>query len=326
MEEVRTEIIDNYLAKNLFGPSPVRRGFFLEEMKMGINGVWLPIITPFSNGEIDFVSYERLINHYIAMGISGLIPLGTTGESPTVKGIEFERIVEKTVSVVDHRIPVFIGAGGNYTQKVLEKIKIVERYGVDGILSVCPYYNRPDQKGMYHHFMRISESTPLKIMIYNIPYRTGVNLRNDTLFRLAEQENIVAVKDSCGDIIQSLELIFNRPSGFAVMTGEDILFYTGIVNGGEGGVMASAHIETGTFIDVYNSVLDNDHGTALEAWRRIQSIIPLLFEEPNPTPIKYLLHRLEMIPSQETRLPLTEISDGLKNKLNDFIKKLDPPL
>ncbi len=186
---------------------------------MKISGVWLPIITPFIDNKIDFQSYEKLIEHYISEGISGLIPLGTTGENPAVSESEFESIIDRTLATVDGRVPVFIGIGGNYTNKVLKTLKTVEKYRMDGILSVCPYYNRPGQQGLFEHFMRISEATDLKIIIYNIPYRTGVNLHNDTLFKLASQKNIAAVKDSCGDIRQSLALISSKPKDFSVLTG-----------------------------------------------------------------------------------------------------------
>jgi 4-hydroxy-tetrahydrodipicolinate synthase len=210
-----------------------------------------------------------------------------------------------------------VGTGGNHTRKVLKTLKILDNYNVDGILSVCPYYNRPNQKGLYEHFLRISETTDLKIIIYNIPYRTGVNLENETLFDLAEQENIVAVKDSCGNIKQSLSLLAQRPQNLSVLTGEDILFYTTLVNGGDGGILASAHLRTQNFIDIYHFTRGNDHHSALEKWREIESFIPLLFKEPNPAPIKYCLNQMELITTGETRLPLVEISDELKRALNE---------
>lgn len=282
---------------------------------MKIEGVWLPIITPFSNDEFDEKSCENLIEHYIPKGISGLIPLGTTGESPVIKEREFERIVDKTVEITAGRVPVYVGLGGNFTKKVLETLEVVEKYEVDGILSVCPYYNRPGQKGLFEHFLRISEHTDLNIIIYNIPYRTGVNLENETLLRLAEARNIVAVKDSCGVVKQSMELLLQKPEGFSVLTGEDILFYTTLANGGDGGILASAHLHTETFVDIYTLLRDNDHRSALLEWRKLAGFIPLLFEEPNPAPLKYCLGRMNLIDSPEVRLPLTEISDELKKRL-----------
>jgi 4-hydroxy-tetrahydrodipicolinate synthase len=279
-------------------------------------GVWIPIITPFLNGKLDMDSYQRLIQHYLEQGISGLIPLGTTGESPCVSEKEFETLISKTMEVVRNQIPVYVGFGGNNTSQVIRRLKTLEQYDVDGILSVCPYYNRPSQEGLYNHFLQISEATPLNIMIYNIPYRTGINLENRTLLKLAAKKNIVAVKDSCGDIKQSLDLLLNKPENFSILTGEDCMFYTNLANGGQGGVMASAHLNTKIFLQVYHQMQKNDHKTALRIWRKTEGLIPLLFEEPNPAPIKYLMKQQGFIRSCEVRSPLTGISKELQNKLN----------
>jgi 4-hydroxy-tetrahydrodipicolinate synthase len=163
-----------------------------------LSGVWLPIITPFLDGAVDFASYERLLEYYLELGVDGIFPLGTTGESPTLDDDESESIVERTLAVVAGRIPVFVGVGGNATGKVLRTLRRLDRYDFTGIVSVCPYYNRPSQDGMAAHVRCIAEATDRKIVIYNIPYRTGVNLANDTLLALAEQPNIVGVKDSSG--------------------------------------------------------------------------------------------------------------------------------
>ena len=205
-----------------------------------ISGVWLPIVTPFVDDAVDFVSYERMLEHYLGKGVTGIFPLGTTGESPTVGADEVDAIVERTVSVVAGRVPVFVGVGGNATASVVKSLRRLDRYGIDGIVSVCPYYNRPSQDGMREHFTRIAEATDRKVIIYNIPYRTGVNLANDTLLRLAEIPNIVGVKDSCANLAQSLELLRRRPAGFAVMTGEDALFYTMLAHGADGGILAAS--------------------------------------------------------------------------------------
>jgi 4-hydroxy-tetrahydrodipicolinate synthase len=151
-----------------------------------ISGVWLPAVTPFIDGEVDFASYEKLLEHYLAKGVTGIFPLGTTGESPTIDDDEMEAIVDRTVGVVAGRVPIFVGVGSNATRKVLKTLKRLERYAFAGIVSVCPYYNRPSQDGLREHFTRIAEATDREILIYNIPYRTSVNLRNETLLRLAE--------------------------------------------------------------------------------------------------------------------------------------------
>ena len=282
---------------------------------MALNGIWLPIVTPFRNNEVDYESYEKLIEHYLGRGISGLIPMGTTGECPVLSETEFEKILDATVSTVAGRVPVFVGLGGNHTENVLKKIGSVEKYPVDGILSVCPYYNRPGQEGLFQHFEAISQSTDRQIVIYNIPYRTGVNMTNETLLRLAELPNIVGVKDACGDIRQSLGLLAQKPEGFSVLTGEDLFFYTTLAHGGDGGVLASAHMQTEAFVALWRLIQKNDHQGALALWRPLQGMIPLLFAEPNPGPVKFLLARAGLIASAQLRLPLTPISLTLQDRL-----------
>jgi 4-hydroxy-tetrahydrodipicolinate synthase len=286
---------------------------------MRFSGVWLPIITPFKDGEIDYAGYERLVDHYVRAGVSGVIPLGTTGESPTIDEAETEALVELTVATVAGRVPILIGVGGNDTRKVVKAVKRLQQHAVQGVLSVCPYYNRPSQDGMREHFTRVAEATDRPILIYNIPYRTGVNLTNETLLALAQVPNIAGVKDSSGLIAQSLELLRQRPPGFAVLTGEDAFFYTMLAHGGDGGILASAHVETATFLSVYERMAANDHQGALKAWSRLEPMVPLLFKEPNPVPIKHCLWRQGLIASAECRLPLTRVSDALAKDLDRLI-------
>jgi 4-hydroxy-tetrahydrodipicolinate synthase len=282
---------------------------------MKIEGIWLPIITPFMNNEVDYVSYEKLVDYYISRGISGIIPAATTGESPVLIDDEFERIVDRTLAVNNNRVPIFVGLSGNYTDKVIKHLKILEKYKVQGILSACPYFNRPDQRGIYEHFKKISEATSLDIIIYNIPYRTGRNIENKTICKLAELKNMVGIKDSCGDIKQSMELLLNRPADFNILTGEDILTYSTLTLGGDGAILASSHLHTQDFIKVYTLIKENNHKEALVLWGKLAAFIPLLFEEPNPAPIKYYLATKGLIKSSEVRLPLMEITDELKRKM-----------
>jgi 4-hydroxy-tetrahydrodipicolinate synthase len=288
-----------------------------------IEGVWLPVITPFINEDIDIPSYVKLIDFYINKGISGIIPLATTGESPTIEELEFERVLDKTVETVNGRIPIFVGHGGNSTSKAVKQLKVIEKYNVNGILSVSPYYNLPSQEGIYEHFLRISEETRLNILIYNIPYRTGRNIENETIYKLAECKNIIGIKDSCGILKQSLELLLNPVQGFSNLTGEDASFYHHLTLGGSGGILASAHLQTKSFLDIFQNVKENNHIGALEKWRRIYPIIPMLFQETNPAPLKYCLYKLGLIQSPETRLPVTGISDGLKSKLDHLISPIE---
>jgi 4-hydroxy-tetrahydrodipicolinate synthase len=284
--------------------------------RTAISGVWLPIVTPFVDGKVDFVSYERMLEHYLAAGVSGIFPLGTTGESPTIDDAEADAIVERTVGAVAGRAPVFVGIGGNDTRKVVTTVERLQRYDFPGIVSVCPYYNRPGQDGLREHFTRVARATDREVLIYNIPYRTGVNLTNDTLLRLAEVPNIVGVKDSSGSLLQSLELLRRRPAGFSVMTGEDASFYTMLAHGADGGILAASHLRTELFVAVYQRMAANDHQGARRLWARLETLVPRLFQEANPMPIKHCLARQGLIKSPECRLPLTRVSDTLAGELD----------
>jgi 4-hydroxy-tetrahydrodipicolinate synthase len=286
-------------------------------MTTPISGLWLPLVTPFKDGAVDFASYERLIDHYIDAGVNGLFPLGTTGESPVLDDGEIDALVERTVARAAGRVPVFVGVGSNATHKVEKTLRRLERFAFAGIVSVCPYYNRPSQEGLRLHFQRIAAATDRAVVIYNIPYRTAVNLANDTLLELAETANIVGVKDSSGSLAQSLDLLARRPAGFAVLTGEDALYFTMLANGADGGILAAAHLRTGQFLEVAGRMAANDIAAARAAWAPLARFVPLLFAEANPMPIKYALWRQGLIASPECRLPLARISDGLAKQLDE---------
>lgn len=284
-----------------------------------IQGLWLPLVTPFKDGAIDFASYARLVDHYIAQGVDALFPLGTTGESPALDDDETDALVEATLAAARGRVPVFVGVGGNATHKVEKVLKRLERHRFAGIVSVCPYYNRPSQDGLIAHFRRIAAATDRDVLIYNIPYRTAVNLSNDALLELAEVPNIVGVKDSSGSMAQSLELLARKPAGFSVLTGEDALYLTMLANGADGGILAASHVMTDRFIAVRDRMAANDISGARRAWSALASFVPLLFAEANPMPIKYCLWRQGLIASPECRLPLTQISDGLARRLDTVV-------
>jgi len=284
-----------------------------------ISGVWLPVVTPFVDGAVDLVSYGRMLIHYLDKGVAGIFPLGTTGESPTLDDDEMEAVIDHTLSVVAGRVPIYVGLSGNATRKVLKTLARIERHAVAGVVAVCPYYNRPGQDGLREHFTRLAEATDREIVVYNIPYRTGVNLANDTLLQLAELPNVVGVKDSSGQLTQSLDLLRRRPDGFSVMTGEDTYFYTMLAHGGDGGILASCHLRTEQFVTVYRHMLANDHRAARAAWSELETLVPLLFQEANPMPVKYCLWKQGLLKSPECRLPLTRVSDQLAATLDRYV-------
>ena len=289
---------------------------------MDYSGIWIPFITPFKDGQVDYASLQKIIRHYTAQGATGLVPMGTTGESPTISAAEYERVLAATLEYNEAGLPVVVGLGSSDTADLLKRVKMVEKYPVQGILSVCPYYNRPGQEGIYEHFTRLAETTYLDIIIYNIPYRTGREIANDTLRRLAEQRNIVALKDASGDFNQSLDLLLDRPDNFQILCGEDLMFYSCALLGADGGILASAHIHLAQFIEMLRLIRANDHQAALEVWQRLAAFIPLIFAEPSPGPLKYLLQREGLIASDEIRLPMTNISPELAQKLDAAIKTI----
>jgi 4-hydroxy-tetrahydrodipicolinate synthase len=280
-----------------------------------IEGLWLPLITPFRDGGLDERSLRRMVRHYLGQPIDGMILAATTGEGLTIDEEETERLTAVVAAEVAARIPLFLGLSGSDTHKVAKALARTASWPVDGYLIACPYYTRPSQAGLYHHFAALAGQTARPIMIYNIPYRTGVNLANDTLLRLAELPNIVGVKDCCADQVQSFDLMRARPEGFAVMTGEDALLYAALTQGGDGAILAAAHVETARFAAIRQMLLAGDHRAALQAWRSLVDVARLLFTEPSPAPIKHWLARAGLIDSPEVRAPMMPVSDALAARI-----------
>ena len=281
-----------------------------------IQGLWLPLITPFRDGELDERSLRRLMQHYLREPIDGLILAATTGEGLTLDHDETERLAAIVADEVRGRVPVFLGLSGSDTRKVVKALQRTASWSVDGYLIACPYYTRPSQEGLYRHFAALAAATPRPILVYNSPYRTGVNLANDTLLRLAaDRPNIVGLKDCCVDQNQSFDLLRTRPPGFAVLTGEDAWFYGALMQGADGGILAAAHVETDAFAQVRNTLIGGDHRAALARWRSLVDIARLLFAEPSPAPIKHWLWRAGLIDSPEVRLPMTEVSEALAARI-----------
>lgn len=291
-------------------------------MQTRIQGLWLPLITPFRSGELDEVSLRRMTRHYLGEPVDGFILAATTGEGLTLDDDETARLVEVVAAEVAGRIPVYLGLSGSDTRKMGKALARTASWPVDGTLIACPYYTRPSQQGLYRHFAALAGETARPLVVYNIPYRTGVNMSNETLLRLAELANIVGVKDCCIDPAQSFDLIRARPEGFAVMTGEDALFYGALTQGADGGILAAAHVDTARFAAVRNALAAGDQPGALRAWRGLVDLPRLLFAEPSPAPIKHWLARAGLIDSPEVRLPMTPVSDALAGRLDREMERI----
>lgn len=287
-----------------------------------LHGIWLPLITPFRDGGLDEASLRRLVAHYAAEPIDGLILGATTGEGMSLDDDEAERLVSITRAALvaaGSGIPIYLGLSGSDTRKVTKALEQTGAWGMDGYLIACPYYTRPSQQGLLQHFTALADCTAKPILIYNIPYRTGVNLGNETMLQLAEHPNIVGVKDCAADATQSFDLLRHKPPHFAVLTGEDPLFYTALTQGAEGGILASAHVQAQAFATLRRKLLAGDQAGALADWQHLADLPRLLFAEPSPGPIKHWLWRARLIDSPEMRLPMVPVSPQLAARIEAAI-------
>ncbi len=287
------------------------------DLQNGLHGLWLPLVTPFRHGELDETSLRRLVRHYAALPVDGLVLAATTGESLTLAPEETERLVFAVRDEIGpKRLPVCLGLSGSNTRALLGTLDGTAGWPIDGYLISCPYYSRPSQRGMELHFGALADRARHPVMLYNIPYRTGVNLGNEGMLRLADHPNIIGLKDCSADRSQSLDLLRRRPQGFAVLTGEDAQYFEALCDGADGGILASAHIETKTFAQAWTLLAASQRDAALALWRSVAELTRLLFSEPSPAPIKYWLWRTGLIDSAELRLPMTEVSPELAARLD----------
>ncbi len=286
-----------------------------------LEGIWLPLITPFKDGRLDETGLADLVRHYVDKPIDGMILAATTGEALTLSDEEVERLVAVAADAAAGQLPLCLGLCGSDTGKLVQTIERTNDWLVDGYLISCPYYSRPSQEGLRRHFTAAADASAKPIVLYNIPYRTGVNMTNETMLRLAALDAIAGVKDCGADQAQSFELLRRRPPGFAVMTGEDAQFFPAIAQGADGGILAAAHVETEAFAEIFATLAAGDRAAALRRWTDLVEVVRLLFAEPSPAPIKYWLWREGLIASPELRLPMTEVSDQLAARIGQMIEQ-----
>ncbi|MDB9895908.1 4-hydroxy-tetrahydrodipicolinate synthase [Flavobacteriales bacterium] len=286
-----------------------------------IDGTGVALVTPFNlDFSIDFISLSKLINYVIDGGVDFLVILGTTGESPSISIKEKQDIINFTVKVNDKRLPIVVGIGGNNTLNVENEFKILDLNGIDAILSVTPYYNKPSQLGLYLHFKRLSEVSSLPIILYNVPSRTGVNLDASTCLRLANEfENIIAIKEASGNLNQIDEIINNMPSGFSVLSGDDALTVKMIFMGAIGVISVIGQSHPKEFSSMVSSALNNDESQALKIHKDLEKFYHFLYSEGNPSGIKALLSYFGLC-NNILRLPLTNISNKLHTSLKLILK------
>ena len=293
-------------------------------MKQNIfRGLGIALITPFTEqGEVDYEALQRLVEYQIENGADFLCILATTGETPCLSKEERLKIKDFIVSLVKGRLPVVVGCGGNNTAAVVEELKTGDFKGIDGILSVCPYYNKPSQEGLYQHFKAIAGATKLPVILYNVPGRTGINMKPETTVRLAKDcQNIVAVKEASGNLEQVDEILKNKPDGFAVLSGDDSLTYPMIACGAEGVISVIGNALPKEFSRMIRLEQRGEFEAAVKIHHKFTDLYSLLFVDGNPAGVKALLHEMGFI-NNSLRLPLVPTRGATVQKMSQILKDL----
>jgi 4-hydroxy-tetrahydrodipicolinate synthase len=286
-------------------------------------GLGVALITPFTKtGEVDYTALRRLLDYQISNGVDFLCILATTGETPCLTVVEKQKIKDIVVEKVAGRIPILMGCGGNNTSAVVHALKTEDFSGVDGVLSVCPYYNKPSQEGLYQHFKTIAEATPLPVVLYNVPGRVGVNMTAHTTLRLARDcENIVAIKEASGNFTQIDDIIKNKPENFDVISGDDGITFPLITLGAVGVISVIGNALPKEFSRMVRLALNGDYSPALHIHHKFTELFKLLFVDGNPAGVKAMLNAMGLI-ENELRLPLVPARITTMGEISAIIKEL----
>lgn len=283
----------------------------------------MALVTPFTiEGEVDYKALKRLVEYLIQNGADFLCILATTGETPCLSSDEKNRIKQLVIDVNRGRVPILIGCGGNNTRAVVEELKTTDWTGIDGILSVCPYYNKPSQEGLYQHFKAIAEASPLPVVLYNVPGRTGINMKSDTTVRLANDcENIVAIKEASGSLEQVDEIIKNKPERFDVISGDDALTFSMVASGAAGSISVIGNALPREVSRMIRLEFKGEYEGARTIHHRFTELYSLLFVDGNPAGVKALLHEMGFI-ENVLRLPLVPTRITTLQKMTEILKTL----
>ena len=282
-------------------------------------GSIVALITPFKNNVLDQEKYASLIHHHIANGTKGVVPAGTTGESPTLNHDEHKKVIEIAVKECNGKIPVIAGTGSNSTSEAIELSKYAEKSGADGLLIVTPYYNKPTQEGLYQHYKSINDNVGIPIIIYNIPPRSVVDMSVDTMARLFELKNIVGVKDATADLDRVDQQLKKMGKEFIQLSGEDGTALEFNLRGGVGCISVTANVAGKLCSEFQESCLNKNNKKAKEINEKLMPLHKALFIESNPSPVKYAASLLNLS-SDEVRLPLVKVTDKTKKEVQKALK------
>ena len=292
--------------------------------KFDLQGTGVALVTPFhKQGTIDFTSLGRLIDHTIEGGVDYVVCLGTTSEYPTLSSQEQLAVIEFTIEKVENRVPVVLGMGGNDTRSLVDKIRQTDMSSIAAILSVAPYYNKPNQKGLYAHYKAIAEASNTPIILYNVPGRCGVNMTAETTLQLANDfSNIIGIKEASGNMAQCMEILANKPQGFTVVSGEDALVLPMIALGAQGVISVAANAYPNIMSELVTHSLKSNMKKARAVHEKLLPFSNAIFDEGNPTGIKAALEIMGIC-QNNLRLPLVKSSKQLYSKLQTIINNID---
>jgi len=279
------------------------------------------VITPFVGDKVDYNALTKVLNHLINNGSHGLVPCGTTGESPTLSHDEHKKIIEETIRIADKRIPVIAGTGSNNTLEALEYTNHAENSGADAALIVTPYYNKPTQSGLYEHFKTIAEKTNIPIIIYNIPGRSTVDMNIETMIELSKIKNIIGVKDATNDLFRPLLTRKKMQNEFCFLSGEDGTALAYLVQGGQGCISVTANVAPKLCSEMHSAWQDSNIAKAQEINLQLSSLHNALFIESSPGPVKYAASLLGLC-NENTRLPLSQIKNDTKRLVKNCLQEL----
>lgn len=284
-------------------------------------GTGVALVTPFKKDfSIDFEALQRIVNFSIDGGVEYLVVMGTTAENATLTQSEKESVIKAVIEINNGRLPLVLGVGGNNTMQLVEELKTRDFSAFDAILSVSPYYNKPTQEGIYQHFKAIAESSPIPVILYNVPGRTASNMLPSTVIRLAEEfSNIVAIKEAAGDMAQALQLIKNAPKDFLVISGDDMIALPIVLAGGAGVISVIGQGFPKEFSEMIRLGLNRKVNQAFKTQYFLSDCIDMIFEQGNPAGIKQIFQTLG-IADNTVRLPLVPVDESLAGRLNQFVK------
>src|SRR5438552_3389875 len=289
------------------------------------SGTFTAVVTPFRNGDIDFAAFEKLVEAQIAAGITGVVAVGTTGESPTLTHEEKEKVIQCTMKITNGHCKVIAGAGTNSTRDSIEATKFAEKAGADGALLVAPYYNKPSQEGLFRHFKAVADATKLPVMLYNIPGRCVVDIGPDTVVRLAEAcRNIVSIKEASGSVDRVAELRRRLPNEFTILSGDDGLTLPFMSVGAAGVVSVASNLFPAELCALVRACESGDFKSGEALHRKMGPLFKDLFIEPNPVPVKTALAWRGAM-SFEVRLPLCEMTEANQARLRKTLEEFAQP-